>query len=416
MRKSGASLHYTPYMSKKSKLNIAELQGFIAMVKDATINITELTQDAHHRIVHHPYLPSTPIQHLITGISGFVYRSVKQSTHWIGNGIHHTLGFFHPHTELGLSFQSKETALAVLNGVIGDYLENSKNSLARPMSFRLRGETLELNKQSLHQTYPKANGKILLLIHGLCMNDIQWNQNGHDHGELLAGELGLTPIYLNYNTGKHISQNGQQLSSMLDQLLSAWPVPIEELIIIGHSMGGLITRSAFHYANGNGHSWLSYVKRVVFLGSPHHGAPMEQIGNFVDKFFESNPFIKPFARIGKIRSSGITDLRYNNLLDEDWKGQDRFNHPPDSTIPVPLPKNLTAFAIAATMAKETATIKYGVLGDGLVLVESALGQHANSQKILKFESSKTWIAYETNHIQLLSSKTVYDKMKFWLNE
>ena len=79
------------------------------------------------------------------------------------------------------------------------------------------------------------------------MNDIQWTRKGHNYGTALAEVLGQTPIYLLYNSGRHVSTNGQDLSELLEKLLAQWPVPVEELVIVAHSMGGLVARSAVHY-------------------------------------------------------------------------------------------------------------------------------------------------------------------------
>jgi hypothetical protein len=44
----------------------------------------------------------------------------------------------------------------------------------------------------------------------------------------------------------------------------------------------------------------------------------------VDLILGVSAYTAPLARLGKIRSAGITDLRYGNLVDEDWAGRDRF--------------------------------------------------------------------------------------------
>ena len=75
------------------------------------------------------------------------------------------------------------------------------------------------------------------------MDDLQWNYAEHDHGQSLADELGYTALYLNYNSGRHISCNGQQLSKLLNQLAKAWPVPVNEITLLGHSMGCLLYTS-----------------------------------------------------------------------------------------------------------------------------------------------------------------------------
>jgi pimeloyl-ACP methyl ester carboxylesterase len=162
--------------------------------------------------------------------------------------------------------------------------------------------------------------------------------------------LGCTPVYLRYNSGLHTSQNGHELSAQLEQLLLHWPTPVDELTVVAHSMGGLLIRSAFHYARKDGLRWPAHLKSIVFLGTPHHGAPMERAGNWVDTVLGSTPFTAPIAKLGHVRSAGITDLRYGHVVDEDWQGHDRFRRSPDRRQIVPLPGGVACYAIAATLA------------------------------------------------------------------
>jgi len=110
------------------------------------------------------------------------------------------------------------------------------------------------------------------------LNDRHWHRDGHDHGAALARDLGYTPLYLHYNTGLHISTNGRAFADLLQMLVAEWPAPLEELVIIGHSMGGLVSRSACYYGAFNGHDWLRHLRKLIFLGTPHHGTPMERTG------------------------------------------------------------------------------------------------------------------------------------------
>ena len=158
------------------------------------------------------------------------------------------------------------------------------------------------------------------------MNDLQWSRGGHDHGAALARDCGFTPVYLRYNSGQHVSINGHALAQQLQGLVDAWPVPLERCVLLGHSMGGLLARSALHYGTQAGLGWRSRVTDLVCLGTPHHGAPLERAGNWIDMLLGATPYAAPFARLGKLRSAGITDLRHGNLVDEDWVGRDRFAH------------------------------------------------------------------------------------------
>ncbi|MGB4960906.1 MAG: hypothetical protein WBO36_15600 [Saprospiraceae bacterium] len=400
-------------MSKKENQN-ADLQGITRLMTDATIGITDLVEDMHRRVVHPPFLPSTPIQHLITNIAGITYKNIRWSTRWIGSGIDKVLGKCTSALGTMEVTHEREAIRSVLNGVIGDYLEVKGNPLQITMQFRHQATSISLDSSSLEKIYPAINGKILLLVHGSCMNDIQWTRKEHNHGTALANELDKTPVYLHYNSGRHISTNGQDFNNLIEKLVLHWPVPVDELIIVAHSMGGLISRSALHYGQRQQKSWTKHVKKIVFLGTPHHGAPLERVGNYVDVILEAIPYAKPFARLGKIRSAGVTDLRYGNLIDEDWKDYDRFQMQRDQRQSICLPKDVECYSIAGVVGKAADSVSSHWLGDHMVSVKSALGQHKNPAKNLGFKQENTWIAYECTHSDLLSNAQIFTKIKGWL--
>lgn len=280
------------------------------------------------------------------------------------------------------------------------------------MQFRHQGKAIALEKKSFEATYPNINGKILLMVHGSCGNDIQWTRKEHNHGECLAEESGQTLVYLRYNSGLHISSNGRMFSELLEELVSNWPVPVEEMTIISHSMGGLITRSAVHYGEQAQHRWTENLKSIVFLGTPHQGAILERVRNYLHVILAALPYAKPFARLAKIRSAGVTDLRYGNLVDEDWQGDNRFEINGDQRQFVPLPNDVACYCIAGVIGEEGSC---ETVGDGLVDVKSAFGQQKISAKNLEFEEGDTWIAYQTTHLDLLSNPEIYTKIKAWLD-
>ena len=276
------------------------------------------------------------------------------------------------------------------------------------------GTALTLEHDALRQQLPDAGPRPLVLLHGLCMNDLQWQRAGHDHGAALARELGFTPVYLRYNSGLHISINGHALAQQLAQLVAHWPVPVERLALLGHSMGGLLARSAFHDGVQAGLAWPARVSDLVCLGSPHHGAPLERAGHWVDVVLGAAPYAAPFARLGKIRSAGITDLRRGNLVDEDWVGRDRFVRDADRRQPVPLPPKVRCFAIAATTGLQSGDLKDRLLGDGLVPLDSARGRHADPARTLAFAAERQWVGYGMNHLDLLSRPEVFAQLRQWL--
>lgn len=399
-------------LDKKNKKS--DLQGVTHLIKESIIGITDLVEEMQERIVHPPFLPSTPIQHLITNISKITYNNIRWSTHFFGNGLDKVLGKLTPLFGKIKTTKEREVVRSVLNGIIGDYLEEKENPLQITMRFRNQGKTLLLDNKNLKKAYPTINGKILLMVHGSCLNDIQWTQKEHNQSEVLAKELHKTPIYLLYNSGRHTSLNGQNFSEILEELVLNWSVPIEELVIVAHSMGGLVTRSALYYGQQQEKEWTKHLKKIVFLGTPHHGASLERAGNYLDVILETIPYTKPFARLGKIRSAGVTDLRYGNLIHEDWQDNDRFKLKADQRQLIPLPKGIACFSIAACSGKKSNTISSNLIGDKLVSINSALGQHKDPSKCLEFKKNDTWIAYECTHTDLLHNPKIYTKIKEWL--
>jgi pimeloyl-ACP methyl ester carboxylesterase len=372
------------------------------LVIDATAGVTDVVEALHHNIARAPGTLAEPARGRTRGITGLVYRSIRGITRLVGAGIDAALAPFTPLGEGSSSFR-RETALAALNGVLGDHLVATGNPLAISMELRRDGQSL----------VPTPGNRLLLLVHGLCMNDLQWNRKGHDHGAALARDHGFTPVYLHYNSGLHVSTNGRELAGLIEDLLQRWPAPVEEMVILGHSMGGLVARSACHYGSAAGHGWPRHLKKLVFLGTPHHGSALERGGSRVDSILGFSRYTAPLGRLGKIRSAGITDLRHGNLLDEDWEGNDRFEASEDPRRPVPLPDGVECYAMAAA-AREAGSLESRLLGDGLVPVDSALGRHKEVERTLTFPESRQWIAPGLRHFDLLSRPEVYEKIREWL--
>jgi len=401
-------------MSKKTHIRATDIRGAGRLAIDATLGLTSLVETMHHNILRTPGILGKSTQEPARGITGFVYKSIRGVTRLVGGGIDLLLGQLARLVGGGESSREREAVLAALNGVLGDHLLASKNPLASDMQLRRDGQTLELTRTALAKAIRGANGKILLLAHGLCMSDLQWRRHGHDHGAALATDAGFTPVYLSYNSGLHISTNGCEFAECVEALLRAWPVPVEELTILAHSMGGLVARSACHHAQREQHAWLQHLRKIIFLGTPHHGAPLERGGNWVDMILDASPYTTAFARLGKIRSAGITDLRHGSVVDEDWSERDRFERSHRKAIFLPLPEQVMCYAIAASMAKKTGEPGKRLLGDGLVPLASALGESTDARRSLAIPKSRQWVGHGMNHMDLLDRREVYARIKRWL--
>jgi len=399
-------------MLKNASVHATDLRGYGRLAIDATLGITGLVETLHHNILRSPGIFGKATQEPARGLTGFVYRSIRGITRLVGGGVDVLLGQLAPLIGDAASSPTREALLAALNGVLGDHLEARDNPLAIPMQLRRDGVALTLDRAALAQAIPAASGKLLVLVHGLCMNDLQWRRNGHDHGAALARDLGYTPVYLHYNSGRHIGRNGAELAQQMENLVRAWPVPIEEFAILGHSMGGLLARSACEHAREGGHSWLSRLDKLIFLGTPHLGAPLERGGNWIDTLLDASPYTTAFARLGKIRSAGITDLRHGSVSAADAQGRNRFRRGPPRPRHVPLPTHVASHAIAATLAKKSGTLGDALLGDGLVPLKSALGQ--GSRRDLALPKSRLWIGHGMHHMDLLDHPDVYQRLRRWL--
>lgn len=396
-------------MSKNKRSHVDDLRGASKLAIDATKGITSLVKAMHQTIGSSPETLGKPLETPTRVATELVYNGIRAVTGLVGLGIDGALGQLA--TLLGESTPGteREVVLAVLNGVLGDYLEETKNPLAIKMRFYKHDAHGARSKKKPNATIQAT--KLLILVHGSCMNDELWSHNGHDHGTALARDLGYTPVYLHYNSGLHVSTNGAALALLIEDTVASSPTPIDEIAIIAHSMGGLVARSACHNAEKQALGWRTKLRSIVFLGTPHHGSPLERAGNWVDTLLGISRYSAPLARLGKIRSAGVTDLRYGNVLDEHWQGRDRFEMAVDVRTPLPLPKSVTCFAIAGSVTDGA----LGELrGDGLVPVKSALGQHAVAELSLAIPEANRFTAKGVWHSELLSNADVYKTMYSWL--
>jgi pimeloyl-ACP methyl ester carboxylesterase len=404
-------------------LRPTDLKAAAQLATQATHGVINLVEGVHRSVHRQLGLSTSAAPEQTNGLTGQIYRGIRGVAALVGQGSDAVLGALLPllddpatHPEAS---PQREAVLAALNGVMGDRLVATGNPLAQAMESRCAGRPLVLDSPDALrlQLGPAASPHLLLLVHGLCMNDTQWTRGGHDHGAFLAQALGCQPVYLRYNTGQHISDNGLALSQQLERLVAAWPVPLTRITVIGHSMGGLVARAAVQAGREADHHWPKVLRELVFLGTPHHGAPLEKAGHGVDVLLGATPFSAPFARLGKLRSAGILDLRHGHVQEVDWRspgGQGWRAGFEDQRVPLPLPEGVACFTVAATLAAQRGLLADRLTGDGLVPLNSALGQHGETRRRLIFARSSQRIVYRTSHLDLLSSQAVAEQVRDWL--
>ncbi len=79
--------------------------------------------------------------------------------------------------------------------------------------------------------------------------------------------------------------------------MDRWPVELEEIALVGHSMGGLVARSACHLGAVRGDRWTRLVRQTVTLGSPHMGAPLEQLVHRGSAHLHKLPETRPAGQL-----------------------------------------------------------------------------------------------------------------------
>jgi pimeloyl-ACP methyl ester carboxylesterase len=402
-------------MSQGKKISLlSDVRGASRLVIDLTVLVTELVETMHHNVARRLGIVGRATFEPTRGIAGLVYRSVRGITRMVGGSVDGVLAPLVPMLAGSTRSPRREAVVAALNGVLGDQLVARDNPLAIALQIRVNGMPLEPAPAGIRASVPRPRNRVVVMVHGLCMNDLQWNRKSHDHGRALARDLEANALYVHYNSGRHVSTNGTELASLLEQFVAQWPVPLHEIVFVGHSMGGLVIRSAFAAAQTRGLSWPGLVRALIFLGTPHHGASLERAGHGVDMLLAASPYTAAFTRLGRLRSAGITDLRHGSVQDEDWQQRDRFVHGRDMRRPQPLPRIARCFAIAGSLSKVAPDRGRAPRGDGLVSVASALGRHEDARRDLRVKLARQRIAYGIGHLDLLSSKAVYKQMKRWL--
>jgi pimeloyl-ACP methyl ester carboxylesterase len=301
--------------------------------------------------------------------------------------------------------------IATIAGLRGDALEEEGSPLAQPMAIRVAGEPVAAEPDALAAAFPDATPRIAVFLHGLMETEFSWGAQ-QTYGMRLERDLGYTPVYVRYNSGLRISRNGRRLSELMDELVAAWPVEVERIALVGHSMGGLVARSACHCGVEDGAGWVSRVKQSVSLGTPHMGAPLEQAVHVLSAGLAALPETRPFANLLRRRSGGIRDLRQGSLVDADWRDCDPDALRAAACAEVPLLEGATHCFVSATVTRSDRHPVGRLVGDTLVLKPSASGRSRTRR--IPFDEEFGMHLGGANHFALLNHPAVYEKLRAWL--
>lgn len=394
-------------------------QGVVQLWRGAFLGITDVVEGVHGSILtglrrinllHRPIAAHTRATYqLVREVGDVTFVLADQAVGLAGSLVPG------PQGEPG---RSRLALASAINGAFGNHLEATGNPLALTMSLRDgEGDEVSLQPQSLMQRFGRfPPRRLVILIHGLGMNDRQWQRAGSpDFGSRLQGDHHYAALYLRYNSGRHISTNGQELAALLDRLVSHYPRRLERLVLIGHSMGGLVARSAVHYARESGHEWCQRLTELVYLSSPHSGAPLERLGHAFTQSLRWTPVTAPLADIGSARSAGVKDLRYGFLVDTDWRDRDPTQARRVTPTPVPLPSGARAYYAAASLGRQHGDFADRWLGDLLVPVASATDAARKPSRRLQGEDEDGRVFFGMNHFEIMNHPQVYEALAEWLH-
>ncbi len=274
------------------------------------------------------------------------------------------------------------------------------------MTVRIGRRPVGLDARSLAAAFPEADGSLVVLLHGLVETERGWfrgSKPGGDFGARLAGDLGGSPVYVRYNSGRHVSENGDELVALLSRLVAAWPVPVTEIILVGHSMGGLVARSALYRAQELDAPWLSLVTRLVCLGTPHGGAPLERGVAQLATLLGETPLATPLTKLFALRSDGIQDLAHGYVHHRQWAEDPDL---PGEASPLPS-SGIHRLFVSATVSRTEGSVWGRLIGDLLVSPVAA--------DELTEDADIVWLG-GLNHFALLHDDVVYRTLLDWLRE
>jgi pimeloyl-ACP methyl ester carboxylesterase len=305
--------------------------------------------------------------------------------------------------------------VAAINGLIGDELRMLDDPQAITMAVRVDGADVAATGWQLTDAFRDATSHPVIFLHGLCENDESWSNGAKAHGTTyprrVAAETDGTPVLIRYNTGLHISENGQHLDTLIQQLCENWPVPVTRITLVGHSMGGLVARAATNHATAAGETWHHLVRDIVCLGTPHAGANLEKVAHLGSHLLRFWPESAPFSSILEQRSAGIVDLRHGYISRDEWEGQDLTGQwGLDRIAAAPLAHAEYHF-VAATLGGSQRHPLSGVLGDLLVHFSSATGVGPAGPIV---EGARFEYLPSAHHLALLNHPRVGDWLVEWI--
>ena len=384
-----------------------------------------MVRDLHLSIADRGFQATGPVGkgagHAHGTITRTVYDSVSGALRWITPLGATVAAMAMPENGSRLdSSRGGNIAVGAINGLWGDRLHRVAEDFTVSMSVRVGRRNVPLTAEAMAAAFADATGRVAVFLHGLCETDDAWQPTRRKelvHGSFRFGERlrdhGYTPVYIRYNSGLRIADNGAELSQLLERLSDVWPTDITEFALIGHSMGGLVARSACHLAFTDNCWWVHHVRRVFCLGSPHLGVPLARGVDKAAEALRAIPEARGLAALLDARSAGIDDLRFGTLITDDREEVDGAGRAKPTSSDVPFLPHAAYYYIAATVTKNRRHPLGQLVGDLLVHYASASGRGRDQR--IPFDIDKGHHVGGLTHFDLLSHPDVYAQLERWIS-
>lgn len=394
------------------KTRMKWLQGTAQLGGDGLLGAIDTVEGMHLAIVE-SVARFVPFGGLVTRATAFTYARVRDVAHVTRRTTDGALALLERNAPRGSAREeigaTQLAWLSALNGAIGDSLEASANPLAIDLCVCREGRELDPRSPELARAIDAADGTLILFVHGLGMNDLQWRDaDGESFGTRLEAAGMGHALYLRYNSGRRISANGRDLSRLLQTLHEAQARALRRIVLVGHSMGGLVSRAACMHARRHRLNWAGALDQVICLGTPHLGAPLERFGDSLSTLLAGTPWTRSLATVAETRSAGVKDLREGWASDRDRN--DGATDDPD----LPFADRVRWRFAAATLSTRSAGTRARWIGDGLVPVPSALGQHEDPQRSLHLRAGDRHVFTRLGHMDLLVDAEVHERIRDWV--
>ena len=404
-----------------------ELRDAGALAGTVLGEIAELAQGVHQAVAARLFgltgAAAEPIRLLHDRIAALAYGSAKLGAQHLPPVAGVVAGAVRdPAAESAHDLPRARFVLGAISGFLGDRMAEQQPAIAPQMRMRLHSGALRHLPANLAADAAQSGDvtrRLAVFIHGLCETDLcwsfaaekQWGDRTCTYGSKLRDDDGWTPIYLNFNTGLRVSANARELAESLEELVGRWPVEVTDIALIGHSLGGLVARSAAHQADELRHEWRGRLRHVVGLGAPHLGAPLERFANWGTHRLGRLPETRPIATWLNRRSVGIKDMRYGALLEEDWLGHDPDELLQDRCTKATLLPGVLYSVASATLSREP----HGLFAHDL-LVQHSSAHGVGKIRSIPFDPERTFhLGGRKHHFDLLADARVYNQVRSWLS-